>query len=390
MYCRQCGRKIEQPAKYCRYCGCELEYNSKLQRQTTLCYVFCAIVVCLLCFGIYVVAQNPELVQQQNHDKKVTNQYVENGNAFNGTNSSKKGETQSTQEDSNRQVRSDNELMLGSAKRLEGSTILIAIFVDINKNEWKEEEKQYCKDALQQATSWIVEKGMEYNKEIEFLYNMQEGSDLLYYQSIDFDVDSDSDDTNQSDYYRYNKLWIQEHIDKEKIKKDYGTDSVGYLFFVKDAGTSYTFSHYIEDKMINKEEMCTIYLNDSSCEGCYETPATYAHEILHLYGALDLYKDACPKDINEYVEEQYPLEIMLSTYDEPLFIEQSYEPGLTKEISPITAYNLGWITDIEEINEFPDMKRENAACFSVEDYGGYYKKNQEEENQEGENQERLK
>lgn len=115
--------------------------------------------------------------------------------------------------------------------------------------------------------------------------------------------------------------------------------------------------------------MCTIFLEDSSSYGSYENPATYAHEILHLYGALDLYEGASPEDVNEYVTETYPYEIMLSTYNETL-IPNEY--GEVKMISPITAYMLNWVEEVEELTLFPEMEREEGACFSMEDFGGYY------------------
>ncbi len=390
MYCRHCGREIDREQNYCRYCGGQLHYhdrqdknsytldidrensletkkkqealikqeNKKLRRETTLYTAFSVFVIVIFIFSIIIIQNNPSLLGEDS--KKETTQEFENDTKAVSNGLDKIEEVKSLGEEEHK---------LGSAKLLEGDNILISIFVDIDGDKWTEEEKQYCKESLEEAVSWIEREGETYGKQIHFLYDMDSQSDLLYSQSIDFKVDSDSEDTNQYTYYLYNKLWIQENIDIESIAEKYGSDSIGYLFFVKDEGTSYTYSHYLEDKNINKEEMCTIYLEDSSNYGLYENPATYAHEILHLYGALDLYDGACPEDVNDYVINTYPYEIMLSTYGETL-VDNEY--GEMKRISPITAYMLDWVEELEELTRFPEMEREEGACFSMEDFGGYY------------------
>lgn len=390
MYCRHCGKELRGEPNYCRYCGWQLhsgeqDKNSyiytieqenrineegkkkqedfiklekkKLRRETSLYTAFSIFVIFFFMLSIIIIQNNPSLVHQDKQEES-TQAFVNEAQEVSDVEIA----------ETSKQV-SEEEQKLGSSKLLEGDNILISIFVDINGNEWTEEEKKYCKDSLEEAVTWIEKEGKAYNKQIHFLYDMDSQSDLLYSQSIDFVVDSDSEDTNQYTYYLYNKLWIQENIDKASIIEKYGTNSIGYLFFLKDEGTSYTYSHYLEDKNINKDEMCTIFLEDSSSYGSYENPATYAHEILHLYGALDLYEGASPEDVNKYVAETYPYEIMLSTYDETL-IPNEY--GEVKMISPITAYMLNWVEEVDELTLFPEMEREEGACFSKEDFGGYY------------------
>lgn len=400
MYCRHCGKELEGIANYCRYCGWQLNSQNsddkessiprkeivnksmheaeelhekiqkelikerkQLQRETTLFTAFSIFVIVVFIFSIIIIQNNPYLLHQ---DKKEgtnrTENLVDDRKEINNI------------EDviESKENVSEEELKLGSAKVLEGDNVLITVFVDINGDKWTEEEKKYCKDSLAEAVTWIEKEGEVYGKQLHFIYDMNSESDLLYYQSIDFTVESDTKDRNQYTYYRYNKSWIRKNLDMESVKEKYGTDSIGYLFFVKDEGISYTYPHYLEDMNSDKEEMCTIYLRDSSNYGLYENPATYAHEILHLYGALDLYNGACPEEINDYVISKYPNEIMLSTYFETL-IPNEYTG--VKNISPITAYMLGWTDDIDELRLFPEMERKEEACISIDDFGGYYFEN---------------
>ncbi|WP_167958811.1 zinc ribbon domain-containing protein [Anaerosporobacter faecicola] len=383
MYCRHCGKELKGTPNYCRYCGWQVKYlrtqaaqtyistqenwinqkneKRKLQRETTLYTVFSAFVIFFFVVSIIIIKNSPDF-SGNSHDDHSQSSYNNYSNYL----------TDEEMHVSNEEA-SQQERILGSAKELRGKTVLVCCFVQINDDAWTEEEKQYSSDSMKEAVAWIEEQGLAYGQEVDIVYDLKENSELCYNQTIDFRVESDTEETNQYSYYLYNKFWIQENLDVDQIKERYQTDNIGYLFFVKDSGTSYTYSHYIEDNNVNKEEMCTIYLKDSSCLGCYETPATYAHEILHLYGALDLYEDACPEVINTYVGLEYPYEIMLSTYQEPLFGD-----GVTKMVSPITAYMLNWTDYIDELSKFPELERKEPACFSEEDYGGYYFEDEKE------------
>ncbi|WP_310604039.1 zinc ribbon domain-containing protein [Anaerosporobacter sp.] len=359
MYCRRCGSEVDDTSNYCRYCGESLRSEDlekrqrKLHKETVFYTAFSIATVLFFVVCIFIIQNNPSFKRQESEvQEEQTSQVV----ADTKVTKSSKGV-------------SEEEIKLGSAKILEGDTILITTFVEVKGDAWTKEDEDCAKNALKEAVKWIEQEGRVYGKEINFIYDVDSESDLRYDQSIDYSIDSESVNTSRNRYYVHNKVWIRENIDVASIKEKYGTDNIGYLFLVKDKGLSYTYTHYLEDRIVNKEEMCTIYLIDSSyTEDYYETAATYAHEILHLYGALDLYEGACPEHINDYVIDTYPYEIMLSTYDETL---TPNEYGEVKEISSITAYMLSWIDEIEELTKFPEMIREEAACFSQEDYGGY-------------------
>ena len=56
----------------------------------------------------------------------------------------------------------------------------------------------------------------------------------------------------------------------------------------------------------------------------------------------------------EYVKKAYPDEIMYTVKDENGRLNNS---EIQNELSPITAYHLGWVNYIEEIDVFPQLKR---------------------------------
>ena len=74
-----------------------------------------------------------------------------------------------------------------------------------------------------------------------------------------------------------------------------------------------------------------------------------------MFGAHDLYRDAeYPPKITDYIQRVYPLEIMRTVIDGN---GKRHEKDIVNIVSPVTAYHLGWIDEIEEIDEFPQLKR---------------------------------
>ena len=96
-----------------------------------------------------------------------------------------------------------------------------------------------------------------------------------------------------------------------------------------------------------------------------ESPATYAHEILHLFGAPDLYEGSSDPYVDEalvsYVADTYPGDIMLSTYEDD---GSSRFDAITKEISPLTAYCLGLTDTCPELAQFPLLADMTPGVFS--------------------------
>ena len=84
-------------------------------------------------------------------------------------------------------------------------------------------------------------------------------------------------------------------------------------------------------------------------KGTEEEPAVYAHEILHIFGAHDLYRgEEYSRAVTDYIAANYPDEIMRSV---------AGEGRISEQISRITAYHLGWIDEIPETESFPELIR---------------------------------
>lgn len=231
---------------------------------------------------------------------------------------------------------------LGSAKYLEGTNLLYSLYVDTPEHAWSPEAKEQTLDNLDIAAVYIEETAKEYHKEVDLVYDWQETEGLLGVASVDFAIADDEDFMD-----RLNQeigVWVEETVDFEGLMQEHGAQGMALLVFVNNPGTSYAI---VYDGTDNPKESIIFFAG--------EPPAVYAHEIFHVFGAHDLYQDAeYSQKITDYIRKAYPLEIMRTVIDGN---GKRHENEIVNTVSPVTAYHLGWIDKIEEIEEFPQLKR---------------------------------
>lgn len=80
--------------------------------------------------------------------------------------------------------------------------------------------------------------------------------------------------------------------------------------------------------------------------------------------------DGITKDFVQYIETNYPNEIMLTTYDENW---NNVQDHITNDLTDITAYFIGWLDTIPELDTYPSIRSAHAASFrETEDTTGDY------------------
>ena len=231
---------------------------------------------------------------------------------------------------------------LGSAKYLEGRNLLYSLFVDTPQSTWSDEEKEVTLLNLNRAALYIEETAQEYGQETELVCDWQENEKLTGRAAVDFDIADDKDFLDRLD--QEIGVWVESLVDYEAMMEEYDAEGIALLVFVNNPGTSYAI---VYDGMDNPKESVVFFAG--------EPPAVYAHEILHLFGAHDLYQDAeYTKEITDYLQEAYPSEIMRTVTGRK---GEIFEETIVNTVSPVTAYHLGWIDEIEETGRFPQLKR---------------------------------
>jgi len=252
---------------------------------------------------------------------------------------------------------SDNQPYLGSAKTLSGNTVVISIFTDDSVSSWEDAEdglRDNSLDYLTVACNWLEENASRYGSKTEFIYDWEEHPELKYEAYIDTDI-CDEDDT-----YSINTLsdqFISDNIDVDGIAKKYDAENIIYIMYVNtpwsNNQTSYTFCNYNEDYDMN--ETCYIFMH---VQDEVECPAAIAHEMLHTFGAPDLYLVDNGSNNNYGITEEYveklkrdkSEDIMYTTFNEETL--ESYYDRIENDFSNIDAYYVGIINNCDEVSEW--------------------------------------
>ena len=231
---------------------------------------------------------------------------------------------------------------LGSAKNLEGKNLIYSLFVDTPDAKWTDRDKKKALKNLEIAKEYIETEAKSYHKKVDLVVDFEENEDLTGSARINFSLKDGEDYEEALD--EEIAAWLDEQIDYEALTKEYKAKGIATIVFVNHKGSTYAICY---DGVDNPQESLVMFAG--------EVPAVYAHEILHLFGAHDLYEDAeYTEEVCEYVKKAYPGEIMYTVKDENGRLNNS---EIQNELSPITAYHLGWVNYIEEIDVFPQLKR---------------------------------
>lgn len=251
----------------------------------------------------------------------------------------------------------------GSAVYLDGKTVLISIYMDkdISSNKgWSNKNIKKTQEYMDIAADYLEEEAKSYGCDAELIYDTNEHPDLMYLS----DLEAIRDGMNDNNAHDITDSWIEDNVDYLSILDKYNADSIGFIYFMNASGTSWCYPYYPfpDEPEYGYLEKSYIYLYDEY--GDYETPATYAHEILHMFGAVDLYttsrQDGVNKKLIKYVDRTYPRDIMYTVYDENEENVYDHVPCL---IGPITAYCVGFIDDCTELIMFPKLKRTDRAAY---------------------------
>lgn len=242
---------------------------------------------------------------------------------------------------------------LGSAKKLKGNTIIISIFTNDKQTKWnikKKEDTIYMSNTLKDlriATTWISTKAKKYKTTSKFVYDWSKNKDLKYNAVFKNNLIEP-----YGAYYHKQIDYIKKNIKINALKKKYKADNVIFMFFFNTTHTkndvrSWTYSTICDSSIYYEITNIYNYFDDGNFS--YFTPAaTYAHEILHSFGAPDLYYSnsmISQKYVN-YLKNIGSQDIMytvnLGDKITCQFTElDAYYTGLKKSAKDVKKWNLG-------------------------------------------------
>ena len=231
---------------------------------------------------------------------------------------------------------------LGSADTIDGTTLIVSIFANDQTTSFNYSDKEDintindCLDNLRIASAYLENEIKKYGVESKFIYNFNENSDLLYKASF-----RDNLVIETSEKYSIQNAYIKENINSEKLKEKYNASNIIYFFFfntpfqnkVSPRTLRYTKGVNIDNEIVN------LYIKFG--DKFVAPPATYAHEILHTFGAQDLYIPSTS------IKEEYVSYLRSSDSNDIMFTVVNGK-NITNDFTELDAYYVGLTKESKE------------------------------------------
>lgn len=234
---------------------------------------------------------------------------------------------------------------LGSAGSPEGTTLIVSIFANELNTSWDfDTEGDRATRALmlnnmEMATSWLTQQIDAYGVESRFIYDWEANPDLYY--TYDFGelilVRPDG-----GGYWKQEN-YVLENIPTETLKEKYQAQNILYMFYFNTDESNTVNSWTLSDRQIEETEIINIFVRDNLSDGFYYTPASsLAHEIMHCFGAYDLYyaSETIPQAYVDHCRDTGSRDIMYTT---------SLDSTIPQLFTQLDAYYLGLVDSCDEV-----------------------------------------
>ncbi len=226
----------------------------------------------------------------------------------------------------------------GISLKLEGDIYLSIYFVDDNESSWTSYEiEQYMKHQIRPGLDFLEVQAKEYGKSLTIHTKGYSTVPSKYSQQLDliYDGTVESGDSHTS---KYAMLSYFDAAGIFRVDADAPLGCAAILTVVDKEGVSYAYQETSDEKNFSIE-LAIVFTNYPGQHIDFDDntamAATVAHEILHIFGAKDLYE---PELLAEYAAYKYPRDIMLYEHNIKL-----------AKIDKYTAYCVGWLDEAPEI-----------------------------------------
>lgn len=224
---------------------------------------------------------------------------------------------------------------------LTGTVYLLSIFVDTEEDIWEDAEMEHYYEELVKGQDWIKDEASYYGKEVEFdnEYFFSDNKSIIYIDNIrrgDRPTKTVQKVMEELSYDDFDNFLAQNSFDFEEEK-------FKILLFVKSSNRSHAYNYW----SIKDVDLAIVYCRSSY--GTMTDQYVISHELLHQFGAWDLYHDYGGSQTLESAKkakELFPHSIMLNTH--------SNKPLL--EIDRLTAWRIGWSDFEDTYQEFDPVK----------------------------------
>lgn len=229
----------------------------------------------------------------------------------------------------------------GSCKKLSDRTIIISVFASDASTKWdwkKQADYTQYKETHRRlgiAVEWIRKQAKASGVNTDLLWDFNNTPYL--YAEASFKENMQRITSSVYDIYQ---KWIDENGHLEFMKKHFKADSIIYAFYYNSPKSQNLGSYSFPTTgwpLDNRTEICVFFTRGINI---ITVPAAYAHELLHCFGGVDLYR-ANPnfymsKEFIDWFQSRYPKDLYAVTY----FGAQN---EVNYELTDLSRYYLGLI-----------------------------------------------
>ena len=192
---------------------------------------------------------------------------------------------------------------------------------------------------MESAASWLTQQIGAYGAESHFIFDWEANPDLCY--TYDFDqlilVRPDGGGYWEQENY------ILENIPSETLKEKYRAQNILYIFYFNTDESNTVNSWSLGNKQNLETEIINVFVRDDIPGGFYYMSASsFAHEIMHCFGAHDLYyaSNAIPQAYVDHCRLTASMDIMYTI---------SLGEEIPQHFTQLDAYYLGLVDSCDEV-----------------------------------------
>lgn len=236
-----------------------------------------------------------------------------------------------------------------------GDVYTFYVFIDTKEDYWEDGEKEFYLNQLELSQEWLVEEASYYDMELEFINDrFYQNGETVYLEKLtnrQYSRNSINNVLNELGYDNFKELMDNSNFNFEEKK-------LKFLFFVKSQDRSHAYNRFSNGEV----DLAVIYCRSSY--GMRVDNFVISHEILHLFGAWDLYQGKSqPPEIAQKAMDLYPSSIMINT--------KRHKEEL--EVDDLTAWRVGWHYEFkEEYPQFdPNRRKKDKTKGNLKSKKGY-------------------
>ena len=203
---------------------------------------------------------------------------------------------------------------------------ILSFFIETQDGYWENEEVNYYYNELKKSQEWLQEQAEFYDQYIDF------NNDYFFInKEIVYLENASTRSIIKKTMKELGYKDFQEFLDRNRF--DFKNRKLKLVFFIKSNNRSHAYNYFSNSEV----DFAIVYCR--STMGMITDNYVISHELLHQFGAWDLYYGKSQSAENaKRARDLYPNSIMINTHSNKSRLE----------VDELTAWRIGWHVDVKD------------------------------------------